>query len=47
MGKEDGSGLGLAIVRQIISDHEGHINLQTKTSYGTTFTITIPQSERG
>ncbi len=46
MGKEDGSGLGLAIVRQIVDDHEGQIDLSTKTGLGTRFVISIPQDGR-
>ena len=46
MGKEEGSGLGLAIVRQIVDDHEGTIDLSTKTAHGTRFVISIPQTNR-
>ena len=47
MGKEEGTGLGLAIVKQIVDDHEGTIELETESGVGTTFTISIPQHERG
>jgi len=40
--KEDGTGLGLSIVQQIISQHNGTIDVKSKPGQGTTFTIHLP-----
>ncbi|RJQ44672.1 MAG: hypothetical protein C4538_09875 [Nitrospiraceae bacterium] len=40
--KEMGVGLGLAISRRVIEDHNGKINVRSKPSRGTTFTVTLP-----
>ncbi|MBI4682911.1 MAG: hypothetical protein HY757_07410, partial [Nitrospirae bacterium] len=40
--KEMGIGLGLAISKRIIEDHQGKINVKSKVSKGTTFTVTLP-----
>ena len=37
--KKKGTGLGLVIVRKIISDHEGKIEVRSKTGEGTVFTV--------
>ena len=42
-GKAEGTGLGLAIVKQLIEDHEGRIELTTRTGEGTSFRLTLPQ----
>ena len=44
--KQEGSGLGLAISHSIISKHDGHISVQSKSEEGTTFTIYLPASVR-
>ncbi|MBU0730099.1 MAG: response regulator [Proteobacteria bacterium] len=41
MGKS-GTGLGLAVVQGTISDHNGHIEVQTSPGLGTTFTMYFP-----
>jgi two-component system sensor histidine kinase BaeS len=38
-----GSGLGLAIARQIVTDHEGRIEAESRPGAGTTITITLPR----
>jgi two-component system OmpR family sensor kinase len=38
----DGAGLGLAIVRAIAEAHGGHVELDTHSGVGSTFTIVIP-----
>ncbi|MEA3421960.1 MAG: ATP-binding protein, partial [Acidobacteriota bacterium] len=40
--KQTGSGLGLTIARNIIIQHNGHINVTSKPGIGTTFTIFLP-----
>ena len=40
--KKRGTGLGLAIVNQIVEQHGGHINVQSKVGEGTRFTIDLP-----
>lgn len=37
-----GSGLGLAIARQIVTDHEGTIEVASERGAGTTFSIRLP-----
>jgi two-component system phosphate regulon sensor histidine kinase PhoR len=38
-----GSGIGLSYVRQIITTHRWHLNLESKIGIGSKFIITIPQ----
>ncbi len=40
--REGGSGLGLSIVQQIISQHDGTIEVESAPGRGTRFTITLP-----
>lgn len=40
--KEEGSGLGLMIVHQIIKEHGGRIEVQSKPNQGSTFTVLLP-----
>lgn len=39
----EGTGLGLSIVQQVLSLHEGAIDVQSKLGKGTTFTVTFPK----
>ena len=43
MGK--GSGLGLSICYKIITEHHGHIKVQSKPGEGTNFIITLPENQ--
>ncbi|HKE60559.1 MAG TPA: ATP-binding protein [Pyrinomonadaceae bacterium] len=45
--KDTGTGLGLAIVKKAIDDHGGTISVASQKGTGTTFTITLPASEKG
>jgi signal transduction histidine kinase len=37
-----GAGLGLAIVREIVTAHGGHIDVESEPGHGTTFTFSLP-----
>ena len=41
MGRS-GTGLGMAVVWGTVKDHNGHIEIQSKINFGTTFTIYFP-----
>jgi two-component system, OmpR family, sensor histidine kinase BaeS len=38
----NGSGLGLAIVREIVSQHDGTVDVASEPGKGSTFTVTLP-----
>ena len=40
-----GTGLGLAIVAQVVSDHHGHIRVDSKVGAGTRFSISLPRNQ--
>ena len=44
--QRDGTGLGLAIVKKAVDDHDGTISVKSKVGEGTTFTITLPATQK-
>jgi signal transduction histidine kinase len=44
--KSDGTGLGMALVHQIIAEHGGHIECESISGRGSTFTIFLPMEEK-
>ena len=43
--KENGSGLGLTTAYSIITQHDGHITVDSQVGIGTTFTVYLPSSK--
>lgn len=44
VGERSGSGLGLAIVHGVAKEHEGFVDLTSRTGRGTTFTLYFPRA---
>jgi signal transduction histidine kinase len=42
IGQIDGAGLGLASVHQVVEQHGGTVNLESRVGSGTTFTVRLP-----
>jgi two-component system, cell cycle sensor histidine kinase and response regulator CckA len=42
--KSTGNGLGLSVVYQVVTGHGGHIFVETRRDYGTTFHVFIPRA---
>ena len=40
-----GTGLGLAIVQQVVSEHNGEIEVESEVSKGTEITVRLPKTE--
>ena len=45
--KSSGVGLGLPIVRQIVEQHGGTIDVESRVDIGTTFTVFLPRKQSG
>jgi len=45
--KYGGVGLGLALVKEIVEAHNGQVAVESREGKGSTFTITLPVSNRG
>jgi signal transduction histidine kinase len=43
--RDDGTGLGLSISYQIVSEHQGMLEVASQPGEGTIFTITLPLAE--
>jgi signal transduction histidine kinase len=43
--KPDGTGLGLAITHQIISQHQGRIDVESTEGKGSQFILTLPLAD--
>jgi len=37
-----GTGLGLVVTKKVVEEHGGHIDVESKSRQGTTFTLTLP-----
>lgn len=44
--KATGTGLGLSICKQIIQGHNGRIEVKSKMGVGTSFTVSLPRTQR-
>lgn len=42
-----GSGIGLSLVKQIVSAHDGAIDVQSKPGHGTTIEVRLPSAPKG
>ncbi len=42
-GAEEGSGIGLALVQEIVSQHGGRVEVESREGAGSRFTIVLPR----
>ena len=42
----DGSGVGLALVSELVRAHDGRVAVESEPGHGTTFSVSLPLSER-
>jgi signal transduction histidine kinase len=45
-GEREGTGLGLSIVHQIVQEHKGYIEVESRLGEGTTFLVNLPLDPR-
>lgn len=45
--KQDGTGLGLSLVHRIVTEHGGHIDVDSQEGHGAKFTIRLPRGRHG
>jgi signal transduction histidine kinase len=45
--QKTGAGLGLAIVKEIVEAHGGTVGVESREGQGTTFSFTLPRTDRG
>ncbi|HEX8117479.1 MAG TPA: HAMP domain-containing sensor histidine kinase, partial [Pyrinomonadaceae bacterium] len=46
-GRGRGTGLGLVVVRQVVAEHGGHIEVESRPGRGARFRLTLPSADAG
>ncbi len=44
--KENGSGMGLRVVKDVVEQHEGHLQISSREGHGTIITVNLPVMDR-